>query len=167
MSSEPNLRRATPYKFLAGLAALMVATAWLAVVDHTNREKDESRVLPTALGETRWHSGGTEMISGELVHMPVAYYQGKPLYLQGRVAKEFRADRMLRVGDTDSGDLGIYQLSDRDGKMAPELYVMSGIVPGEPGRAMCRPVGLTPRYVDPGAAATPDGRDGQDPGTSE
>lgn len=160
MIPDHNLHRATPFKFLATMAALMAASAWLAMADRDTRAEDETHVLPTALGETRWHSSGPDTIPPELLGLPMASFQGKPLYAQGRVAREMRADFMIRIGDSDSGALGVYQFTGRDGKTSPELHLMAGIVPGEPGRGLFRPVGPDPKYaprseLEPSSGAAP------------
>ena len=133
------------------MAALMVGSAWLAAGDKISRERDETHVLPTAIGETRLHSSGPGPLAPELLGMPMAIYQGKALYLQGRVTREMRAIHMEKAGETDSGETGVYRHAPKAGRGEPEpgLFLLVGFVPGNPERGLFRPVGYERKYGGP------------------
>ena len=124
--SERNQRRTTPIKYLAIMTALVVASAALAVSDRLSRNKDESSVHPTALGDTRLHPTGIQKLPEELLAKPFVHFEGRPLYPQARRPQKWRSSRMERVGTSDNNLWAIYQQT--DGKspkiLDPKLYYL-------------------------------------------
>ena len=147
---ERNHRRTTPFRYLAAMAALMIGSAGVAVVDKSRRGVEESHVLPSALGDKAWHPSGVDSLAPELLGAPLAYFQGKPLYAQGRVARETRADRMLRVGMTDSGSFGVFAPVDKPVDPARGYHLLVGVSATDPRRALFRVVGENRHYRNPG-----------------
>ena len=152
---ERNHRRTTPFRYLAAMAALMVASAGIAVVDKNRRQSEETTVLPTALGDKAWHPSGVDRLAPELLGLPLAHFRGKPLYPQARVAREMRADSMNRVGTTDSGAFGVFAPADQPVDPATGYLLLVGVNPENPHRGIFREVGENRRYRNPGEPAGP------------
>jgi hypothetical protein len=148
--AERNHRRTTPFRYLAAMAALMVASAWVAVVDKSRRGVEEIVVLPTALGDKAWHPSGVDRLAPESLGLPLAHFRGKPLYPQGRVAREMRADAMTRVGTTDSGAFGVFAPADKPVDPATGYLLLVGVRPENPQRGLFREVGENRRYHNSG-----------------
>lgn len=162
-STERNQRRTTPFRYLAAMAALMVASAWIAVVDKNRRESEETTVLPTALGDRDWHPSGVDRLAPELLELPLAHFRGKPLYPQGRVAREMRADAMRRVGTTDSGAFGVFAPAEKPLDPAAGYLLLVGVRPDNPQRGLFREVGEARRYGVPGSVAPPEEEEASPP----
>lgn len=154
--NERNHRRTTPFRYLAAMAVLMVASAWVAVVDKSRRGIEESVVLPTALGDKAWHPSGVDRLAPDLLGLPLAHFRGKPLYPQGRVARELRTDAMTRVGTTDSGAFGVFAPADKPVDPATGYLLLVGVLPGNPQRGFFREVGEDRRYRNPGEISAED-----------
>ena len=154
-TTERNHRRTTPFRYLAAMAALMVASAGVAVVDKSRRGIEETVVLPTALGDKAWHPSGVERLAPELLGLPLAHFRGKPLFPQGRVAREMRADAMARVGTTDSGAFGVFAPANKPVDPATGYLLLVGVRPENPQRGFFREVGENRRYHSPGEASAP------------
>jgi hypothetical protein len=155
MTSERNHRRTTPFRYLAAMAALMVASAGVAVMDKSRRGIEETTVLPTALGDKDWHPSGVDRLAPELLGLPLAHFRGKPLYPQARVARELRADAMTRVGTTDSGSFGVFARADQPVDPSTGYLLLVGMSPENPQRGIFREVGETRRYRSPGENPQP------------
>lgn len=137
------------------MAALMVGSAGVALVDKSRRAGEEVTVLPTALGDKAWHPSGVDRLAPELLGLPLAHFRGKPLYPQGRVAREMRADAMMRVGTTDSGAFGVFAPADKPVEPATGLLLMVGVRPENLQRGIFREVGEDRRYHSLGEPAEP------------
>lgn len=153
--TERNHRRTTPFRYLAAMAALMVASAAIAVVEKNRRASEETTVLPTALGDKAWHPSGVDRMPPELLGLPLAHFQGKPLYPQARVAREMRADAMTRVGTTDSGAFGVFAPADQPVDPATGYLLLVGVSAEDPHRGIFREVGENRRYRNPGEPPPP------------
>lgn len=154
-TTERNHRRTTPFRYLAAMAALMVASAAVAVVDKSRRAGEETTVLPTALGDKAWHPSGVGRLAPELIGTPLAHFRGKPLYVQSRMAREMRSDAMTRVGTTDSGAFGVFALADQPVDPATGYYLLVGVSRENPHRGVFREVGENRRYRNPGDPRPP------------
>jgi hypothetical protein len=142
---EINRPRSTPVKYLAGLAVLMVLSAWLAWQATRNRLDEESTVIPTALGDHHLHPSGIDRLPVDLLGLPLAYERGKPLYPRSRSPRQLSASALHRVGSTDKGGYGIYEESINKkappGEKPHRLFLLVGWESEEPGKALVREVG--------------------------
>jgi hypothetical protein len=66
-----------------------------------------------------------------------------------------RADRMERVGMTDSGSFGVFAPSDQPVDPATGYHLLVGVSETDPRRALFRVVGEDRRYRNPGEDAAP------------
>ena len=148
--TERNHRRTTPFRYLAAMAALMVASAAVAVVEKNRRSSEETTVLPTALGDRAWHPSGVDRMPPELLGLPIAHFRGKPLYPQARVTREMRSDAVTRVGTTDSGAFGVFASADQPVDPATGYLILVGVSAQDPHRGIFREVGENRRYRNPG-----------------
>lgn len=156
MPSERNHRRTTPFRYLAAMTALMVASAWIAVADQKRRQAEETTVLPTALGDTAWHPSGVERLAPELSGLPMAHFRGKALYPQVRAVRELRADTVMRVGTTDSGAFGVFAPARKPVDPATGYLLLVGVRSDDSERGLFREVGERRHYRSPGEAPQAD-----------
>lgn len=134
-----NTPRSTPQKYLVALAVLMAVSAWLAVLATGQRAATEEAVPRTALGDMHLHPSGGGTLPVPLLGLPLAHFQGEPLYPRAKAVKRLEATRLRRVGVTDEGGHGVYR---REGDADPvEFFLLVGWDDEDPGQAVVRLVG--------------------------